>query len=86
MPIPTIPVLMGYRGEHIKKIEDIYGVRIHVGTKNGCEAKVQRDSECNPGVVLREVTVVGLEDNVKKAVEVVNNGQCRCDPVDPDQP
>ena len=73
VPIPTIPVLMGYRGEHIKKIEDIYGVRIHVGTKNGCEAKVQRDSECNPGVVLREVTVVGLEDNVKKAVEVVNN-------------
>ena len=73
VPIPTIPVLMGYRGEHIKKIEEIYGVRIHVSAVCWDKVKVQRDSEVPAGVVLRDVTVVGLEGNVKKAVEVINN-------------
>ena len=61
VPVPMVPMIMGRGAEHVKKIQEVYGVNI----------QVEKDNNSNRGSVMRDVTIRGREEMVAKAKEVI---------------
>ena len=57
VPVPMVPMIMGRGAEHVKKIQEVYGVNI----------QVEKDNNSNRGSVMRDVTIRGREEMVAKA-------------------
>ena len=52
VPLPMVPMIMGRGAEHVKKIQEVYGVNV----------RVEKDNEASSGSMLRDVTIRGRED------------------------
>ena len=61
VPLPMVPMIMGRGAEHVKKIQEVYGVNV----------RVEKDNEASSGSMLRDVTIRGREEMVTKAKEVI---------------
>ena len=61
VPVPMVPMIMGRGAEHVKKIQEVYGVNI----------QVEKDNNSNRGSAMRDVTIRGREEMVAKAKEVI---------------
>ena len=51
VPLPMVPMILGRGAEHVKKIQEVYGVHV----------RVEKDNEANSGSMLRDVNIRGRE-------------------------
>lgn len=61
VPLPMVPMILGRGAEHVKKIQEVYGVHV----------RVEKDNEAHSGSMLRDVNIRGREEMVAKAKEVI---------------